>query len=102
MERIGGLLTAVAFSFAGAFLSDASAQSPNVTVFVTGSGPSIDDAKTDAIRQALQLTMRQLVIVDRVISGDTVVRDRVMSTMNGYIEQFTPKDIHRTNIGYAV
>jgi uncharacterized protein YecT (DUF1311 family) len=25
-----------------------------------------------------------------------------MSTMNGYIEQFTPKDIHRTNIGYAV
>jgi hypothetical protein len=46
--------------------------------------------------------MKQLVIVDRVISGDTLVRDRVMSTMNGYIEQFTQKEAHRTNTGYAV
>jgi Domain of unknown function (DUF4189) len=73
-----------------------------VTVLVTGSGSTIDDAKTDAIRQALQQTLRQLVVVDRVINNDTVIRDKVMSTMNGYIDAFKLKRIQRTSSGFSV
>ncbi|GEM_PF-5872928 len=79
-----------------------SAQTPNVTIAVTGSGPSFDEARADAIRQALQRTMKQLVVVDRVVSGDRVLRDKIMSTMNGYIERYEQKAISKTTNGLAV
>jgi len=80
----------------------ARAQSQNVTVTVTGTGPSIDAAKSDAVRQALQQTMKQLVVVDRAISGDSILRDKVMSTMNGYIERFQEKSVKNSSSGYMV
>jgi len=86
----------------GAIFDFAAAQSPNVTVTVTGSGASIDSAKSDAVRQALQLTMKQLIIVDRAISGDQILRDKVMSTMNGYIERFQQQDAKRTPNGFTI
>jgi hypothetical protein len=46
--------------------------------------------------------MKQLVVVDRAISGDKILRDRVMSTMNGYVERFKQQSIEKTASGYAV
>ncbi len=89
------MFTATAVFFAGAGLSLANAQSHNITVSVNGSGPSIDEAKTDAVRQALQVTMKQLIVVDRAISGNTILRDKVMSTMNGYIESINIRNIQQ-------
>ena len=86
----------------GHTVDPAFSQSDEVTVSVTGSGLSVDEARTDAIRQALQLTMKQLIVVDRAISGDKVLRDRVMSTMNGYIDKFSQTKINRTSAGYSV
>jgi len=86
----------------GVILDFVNAESPNVTISVTGSGTSIDEAKLDAIRQALQQTMKQLVIVDRAISGNAILRDKVMSTMNGYIEKFQQKNIRRADNGYLI
>lgn len=80
----------------------ASAQSPNVTVRVVGSGASIDDAKADAVRQALQYALKQLVVADRVISNDRLLRDRVLSTANGYIETYREKYVKRSDAGYSV
>jgi len=93
-------LLAASMVLSGAFLHLAHAQSPNVTVSVTGSGASIDEAKADTIRQALQQTMIQLVVVDRAISGNTILRDKIMSTMNGYIEKFQQREIKRSEKGY--
>jgi hypothetical protein len=61
-----------------------------VQVRVTGRGESEWSARNDAIRQALQQAMSQLVIADRVVSDDKVLRDTVMSTMNGFVERFEP------------
>lgn len=78
------------------------AQSGNITVTVTGSGGSVDEARSDAIRQAMQFALKQLVVADRVISGDTIMRDRVLSTMNGYVERFREKNVVRTGTGVSL
>lgn len=75
------------------------AQDSNIAVTVVGSGSSIDEARQDAVRQALQLTIKQLVVVDRFISGDKVVRDKVMSTMNGYVDSFNEVKIAKNDAG---
>lgn len=95
------------FAYALAFLAiigfeRAEAQTENITVIVTGSGTSIDEAKTDAIRQALQRTMKQLVVVDRAIEGNQLLRDKVMSTMNGYIERFQEREIKRDGTNFTL
>ena len=59
-----------------------------VTVRVIGRGESEWAARNDAVRQALQAATRQLVIADRVVSDDKVLRDTVMSTMNGFVDKF--------------
>ena len=78
------------------------AGSANVAVTVTGTGPTLDLAKSDATRQALQQTISQLVVVDREISGNSVVRDRVISTMNGYIENFVVRREIKTGAEFSV
>src|SRR5688572_24932560 len=80
----------------------AAAQTPNVTITTIGTGPTLEEARTEAIRQALQQALRQLVVVDRAISGDKVLRDKVMSTMNGYVDKFKELGIQRSGSGYEV
>lgn len=80
----------------------AAAQASNVTVEVTGVGPTYDEAKIDAVKNALQYAFKQLVIVDRIISGNDVLRDRVLSTSNGYVERYREKNSKRTDLGYSV
>ena len=58
-------------------------------VRVEANGPSPFEARQEAIRQALQMTMKQLVVADRAIDNDTIIRDRVISTMNGYVKHFS-------------
>ncbi len=55
---------------------------------VTGSGATLAEARKEAVRLALQQTMKQLVIVDRVVENDELVLDRLLSTMNGFVEDF--------------
>lgn len=74
----------------------------DLTVTVTGTGASVDEARTDAVRQALQQTIRQLVVVDRVVSNDRLLRDDVMSTMNGYVERFRQTKLDKTATGFSV
>lgn len=59
-----------------------------VAVSVSGYGPTPQDARNDAVRQALQKTMQQLIVIDRRIENDEVTQDRLLSTMNGYVENF--------------
>lgn len=71
-------------------------------VEIIGHGETLQEARNDAIRQALQKTMQQLIVVDRVIQDDKVVRDKIMSTMNGYIDQFQEASIFEENGQIAI
>lgn len=66
----------------------ASATDSVVSVEVHGEGASHWEARADCIRQALQQTMKQLVIADRRVEDDRLLKDSVLSTMNGYIDSF--------------
>ncbi|MDQ8173104.1 MAG: hypothetical protein P3B76_10520 [Gemmatimonadota bacterium] len=57
-------------------------------VVVVGEGPTRWDARTAAVRLALQQVVQQLVIADRTIQGDSITRDQVISTLNGFVERF--------------
>jgi hypothetical protein len=68
-------------------------------VEVTGVGANLREARMDAIRVALQRTMQQLVVVDRLIKDDKVVIDKIYSTLNGYIENFKELEVqHDANL----
>lgn len=92
----------VAFHLWLTLVQPAYARSANVAVTVTGTGPTLELARSDATRQALQQTISQLVVVDREISGNTVLRDRVLSTMNGYIESFVVRREIKTGAEFSV
>jgi hypothetical protein len=74
----------------------------DATVSVTGYGSSPYEARNDAIRVALQETMKQLIVVDRSIEGDTITRNKIMSTMNGYVQSFDQISLKFTNGSYAL
>jgi hypothetical protein len=58
------------------------------TVRVLGRGATRWAARNDAVRQALQQRVRQLVIADRAIAGDSLLYDNTVSTLNGFVESF--------------
>jgi hypothetical protein len=66
----------------------AQARGDGETVTVEGRGASPWEARQDAVRMALQQTMRPLVLADRAVDGDRLVRDQVLSTLNGFVERF--------------
>ena len=69
------------------------------TVTVTGRGATPAEAHNDAVRQALQQTVQQLVFADRTVENQKLVRDRIMSTMNGYVDSYriVRKDFNSVN-----
>lgn len=69
--------------------SFASAQT-DTSVRVIGRGETTYEARQDAIRQALQQAVEQLVISQQVVSNDRLVLDKISSTMNGFVSEFTP------------
>ena len=71
-----------------------------VTVTVVGSGANEAEARLDAIRQATQQVASQVVVAERRIVDDEVVYDNVMSTMNGFVHDFT--DLGVTKSGTEV
>ena len=64
-------------------------------VDVTGAGATLSEARMDAIRLALQRTMQQLVVVDRLIKDDKIVTDKIYSTLNGYVENFKEIEVRQ-------
>ena len=69
----------------------------DVTVKVTGSGSTRTAALEDATRQAVQLAMEQLVITDRKIVNDEIVRDETISTLNGFIKKRKILETRKSN-----
>jgi len=57
-------------------------------VEVEASGASMEEARRNAVRAALQMTLEQLVLADRKIENGQLVRERLLSTVNGFIQGF--------------
>ena len=55
---------------------------------VVGTGVNLGEARKDAMRAALQYSVEQLVIVDRVVVGSSLDKDIVLSTMTGFVKEF--------------
>ena len=68
--------------------AEVTAQGDSVVVSVVGEGATVWSARSDAIKQALASALSQLVIADRRVSGDELVRDEVTSTLNGFVRRF--------------
>jgi formylglycine-generating enzyme required for sulfatase activity len=78
-----------AFFFLSVLSGFAAAQS-DAAVRVTGRGETPFEARQDAVRQALQQKVDQLVISQQIVEGDRLTLDKISSTMNGFVNQFTP------------
>lgn len=76
------------FMAIGCAVAFSSAAASDIRVEVEGAGETIAEARLDAIQQALQRAVRQLVIADRIIEDGTVAMDRILSTFNGHISGF--------------
>lgn len=57
-------------------------------VEVEATGESIEQARRNAVTAALQETMAQLVLADRAVEDGQLVKDRLLSTVNGFIREF--------------
>lgn len=94
------LLLILCFTLASNALADSAKES--VTVEVRGFGPTYEAAKADAVKNALQLALSQLVIVDRIVSENQVLRDRVISTSNGYVDRYQEQSLSSDEHGFSV
>src|SRR5690625_7279488 len=57
---------------------------------------TINEACQNAVRAALQQSMEQLVVVDRTTADGALVRDRVLSTVNGFVRSFKLLEVVQT------
>jgi hypothetical protein len=71
-------------------------------VTVSGVGVDYEDARADAVRKAMQQVLPQLVIVERAINEDTILRDRVISTSNGFVDHYQELDVSESEIGLTI
>ena len=58
----------------------------DVVLTQDGHGGSLAEARQDAIRQALQKVIPQIVVSDRRIESDQLVYDRLMSSLEGHVK----------------
>jgi hypothetical protein len=99
---INTILKLITVLFVGIFIIPSGSKAETVTHTFEGSGETLFEAKQDAIRQALQASLEQLIVVDRAISDTKVIRDKVISTMNGYVEKFVLLDVQQNNAGFRI
>lgn len=64
-------------------------------VEVEADGLSMEDARRNAVRAALQESVEQLVVVDREMDQGEMVRDRILSTVNGFVRNFELVEVLR-------
>lgn len=71
-------------------------------VEVEATGASLEDARRNAVRAALQETMDQLVLAERAVEDGRLVKDRLLSTVNGFIREFEILETVEGELEYRV
>jgi|GEM_PF-3742637 len=83
----------------GAVLGISQSAPEERTVEVMASGATLSQARDEAVRTALQATVSQLVISDRLVENSKVVRDDVFATQNGFVTSFEILEQSRSEFG---
>lgn len=71
-------------------------------ITVTGEGATLWLARNDAVRQALASFVSQFVVSDLRISGDSIVKDDLISTLNGFVKDFQQLDVQNINGAWVI
>jgi len=65
-----------------------SSNDKTVTITVTGQGKTIDEAKTNALRSAIEQAFGAFISSNTTILNDNLVKDEIVSVANGNIQKF--------------
>ena len=87
-----------------AFFTTANAQdeSKNVTITVSGSGKTQDEAKQNALRSAIEQAFGAFISSNTEILNDELVKDEIVSISNGNIQKFEViSEVQIPDGGYA-
>ena len=72
-----------------AFVLSANAQDDKtVTLTVTGQGKTIDEAKTNALRSAIEQAFGAFISSNTTILNDNIIKDEIVAVTNGNIQKF--------------
>lgn len=74
----------------------------NQVVVATGIGETPDEAKLDAVRNALSQEFDQLVFAERLVVDEELERDVVISTMNGFVSDIEVVSADRDPNGFFI
>ena len=72
----------------GDVVSTSGGEAGEVEVVVLASGETRQAAREEAVRTALQATVSQLVITDRLVEDSEVVKNEIFATQNGFVTGF--------------
>jgi len=64
-------------------------QKTTVPIRVTGTGTTLNDAKIDAFNKAIEIQVGSLVLSEREVFNDVLVKNEILSYSAGYVENFT-------------
>ncbi|MGB0908260.1 MAG: hypothetical protein ACPGVT_12260 [Maricaulaceae bacterium] len=92
----------LALSVSVIFIGAVAAHAADKVVRVTGIGETAQEARDDAVRQAVQQTTSQLIVADRRIEDDEIIQDRVISTMNAHVSKFKALGYKTDEMGVSV
>lgn len=83
----------------GDVVSTSASEEGDVEVVVDASGETMQAAREEAVRTALQSTVSQLVITDRLVENSEVVRNDIFATQNGFVTGFEVLERDRSEYG---
>lgn len=74
-----------------------------VTLTVSGNGKTIEEAKTNALRSAIEQAFGAFISSKTEILNDNLVKDEVVSVANGNVQKYdVVSQVELPNIGYAI
>ena len=99
MKKILLLLIALFLSLA----INAQDSDKTVTLTVSGTGNTLEEAKTNALRSAIEQAFGAFISSKTEILNDSLVKDEIISVSNGNIQKFDViSQVEIPNIGYAM
>lgn len=83
----------------GSVLSFSPSSVGEQTVEVRATGATRSEARDEAVRTALQATVSQLVIADRLVSDSELINNDIYATQNGFVTGFSVLEESRNELG---
>ena len=74
-----------------------------VTLTVSGTGKTLEEAKTNALRSAIEQAFGAFISSKTEILNDNLVKDEIVSVANGNVQKYDiVSQVELQNIGYAI